>query len=415
MKAIEFIAIGTELLNHSRQDSNSTWVAQQLKTLGLALTRKSIVGDVREDIVKVLKESLDRSDLVITCGGLGPTFDDLTRDAIAEAFNLPLEYHEFLAKEIEQFFKLRGREIASSNLRQAYLPQGATPLTNSLGTAPGISLEITYKDKKKSFFFLPGVPRELQTMWATLIQPQIEMSALGSRKVHSQRFVTAGVPESTLNDRTQSFREKYHEAEWTILANLTQVEFLVTHPSSEYLKRLSTEFIKFLSDDFIGLGNVSLESSLLNLLTDRSETLSLAESMTGGLITSRLSAHPGASRVLLGGAVVYSPKLKYELLGITDDMLRRHGPTGEIIASEMAELLRKKSNSTYALAITGNAGPEVDTNSQEAIGEGYIVIAGDTWSASKKFCFSGIRQEIQLRASVFALDLLRREILNRNL
>lgn len=159
MKAIEFIAIGSELLNHRRQDSNSTWVAEKLKTLGLFFRRKSIVGDVREEIVKILKESFDRSDLVIVCGGLGPTFDDLTRDAIADAFDVPLEYHESIALEITQFFKSRGREIAPSNLKQAYLPKGAVSLTNELGTAPGIKLTLQAKNTEKVFLFTGSSPR----------------------------------------------------------------------------------------------------------------------------------------------------------------------------------------------------------------------------------------------------------------
>jgi nicotinamide-nucleotide amidase len=414
MKAIEFIAIGSELLNHRRQDSNSTWVAEKLKTLGLFFKRKSIVGDVREEIVKILKESFDRSDLVIVCGGLGPTFDDLTREAIADAFDVPLEYHESIALEITQFFKSRGREIAPSNLKQAYLPKGAVSLTNELGTAPGIKLTLQANNKEKVFFFLPGVPRELQVIWNTFIHPQIEASLLGLGKVQTRRFVTAGVPESTLNDRTEPFRAKYAEAEWTILANLSQVEFLVSHTSIEYLEAISSEFVTFLADDLVGLGDTTLESALLELLKDRSETLSLAESMTGGLIASRLCAIPGASTVLVGGAVVYSSKLKKELLGISEKTLQLNGPTSEAVAMEMASSLQIKSESTYSIAITGNAGPELDSHSRELLGEGHIAIAGKAWGTTKKFHLHGSRLDIQTRSSALALDLLRREILNRN-
>lgn len=182
MKAIEFIAIGSELLNHRRQDSNSTWVAEKLRILGLSLTRKSIVGDVQEEIVRVLRESRDRSDIVIVCGGLGPTFDDLTREAIAEAFEVPLEYQASIAQEISQFFRSRGREISPSNLRQAYLPKGAIALSNSVGTAPGIFLTLRKNEEKKLFFFLPGVPKELHSIWDTFVQPELEIPSAGLKK-----------------------------------------------------------------------------------------------------------------------------------------------------------------------------------------------------------------------------------------
>lgn len=414
MKAIEFIAIGSELLNHRRQDSNSTWVAEKLRILGLSLTRKSIVGDVQEEIVRVLRESRDRSDIVIVCGGLGPTFDDLTREAIAEAFEVPLEYQASIAQEISQFFRSRGREISPSNLRQAYLPKGAIALSNSVGTAPGIFLTLRKNEEKKLFFFLPGVPKELHSIWDTFVQPELEIPSAGLKKVHTRRFVTTGVPESTLNDRTEPFRAKYAEAEWTVLANLSQVEFLVSHVSNEYLDTLSNEFVRFLSDDLVGLGEISLESALLSLLRDRSETLSLAESMTGGLIASRLCSIPGASSVLVGGVVAYSPRFKKDLLDISEQILHLNGPTGEAIARELAESLRVKSGSTYSIGITGNAGPELDPYSKESLGEGYIAITGKSWSIAKKFHLHGSRLDIQIRSSALALDFLRREILNRN-
>ncbi len=415
MKDIEFIAIGSELINNRRQDSNSIWVAERLRTLGLFFNRKSIVGDSQQDIVKVLRESFDRSDLVIVCGGLGPTFDDLTREAISDAFDLPLEYQESIALEITNFFTSKGRDVSPSNLRQAYLPQGATSLSNKIGTAPGISLILKTPTKQKLFFFLPGVHRELQSIWDSYIYPQLESSIARPQKYLTRRFVTAGIPESVMNDRTEPIRAKYAEAEWTVLANLSQVEFLVSHTSEDYLENLSKEFVEFLSNDLVGLGDLSLESSLLKSLKDRSETLSLAESMTGGLIASRLTAIPGSSAVYIGGVVAYTPELKKKVLDISDEVLKLNGPTSEYVTQAMATSVQRKTGSTYGMAISGNAGPGLDIDSTQSIGEGYIAISGKGWSVTKKFNLQGSRQDIQIRSSAMALDLLRRELLNRNL
>lgn len=405
---VEILAIGTELLTTDRVDTNSVWLAQRLADLGLAFHRKTCVGDDPADLHQAFREALERSDLVITSGGLGPTFDDLTKETWAELLGASLREDAQARADIEGFFLGRGRPMPPRNLKQALVPEGALPLRNPVGTAPGILWIDPPGHRGKAIVMLPGVPRELKTLWEAQVEPWLRDKA--GRPTHTLRLLVAGVGESLLEQRTEAVRQRHGRLDWTILASLGQVELVARHPDPSLLEAAAKDLVPVLGPDLVVRGPGSVASRVLDLLTARGETLALAESMTGGRIGALLTEIPGASRSLVGGAVVYSPEAKLRLADLPPAILQAHGTVSEATALALAEGIRTQLGSTWGLAVVGNAGPGEDPGGPAPVGTAWIATAGPAGASAIHTCFPGHRADVQARTALLALDALRRRL-----
>jgi nicotinamide-nucleotide amidase len=405
---IECIAIGTELLTTRRLDTNSVWLGERLAGLGLAFHRKTAVGDSREDLAALFREALLRSDLIVTTGGLGPTFDDFTKECFAEVLGAELIEDAQSREDMLAFYAARKRVPAASNFKQVLLPAGAEALRNPVGTAPGVWWQDPPAHPGARLVMLPGVPREMKRMWEEQVEPRLR--DLAGAPVHTLRMVVAGVPESTLDERTREVRERHGHLDWTILASLTQVELLARGDEPAALETARVDFLPVLGEDLVGVGAGNLEDAVLEGLRTRGETLAVAESVTGGLLASRLTAIPGASEVFLGGATVYSATAKTALLGLDAGRLALEGTVSEATSRALAEAVRNRLGATWGLGLTGNAGPGAEGGAP--VGALFIALAGPGGTISKTLAISGDRQDVQLRGMAAALDLLRRTIRN---
>ena len=403
---VECIAIGTELLTTRRMDTNSVWLGERLADLGLCFHRKTAVGDNREDLASLFQEALTRSDLILTTGGLGPTFDDFTKECFAALVGAELVEDAQSRVELEAWYAARNRVPPAVNYKQVLIPSGAEAIPNPVGTAPGIWWQDPPRHPGVRIVMLPGVPREMKRMWAEQVEPRLRSQA--GKPLHTLRMVVAGVPESTLDERTLAARATHGNLDWTILASLTQVELLARSPDPDALERARQEFEALLGEDLVTLGSRNLEDALLDQLKARGETLAVAESMTGGLLASRLTVIPGASGAFLGGATVYSAKAKSALLGLDQDRLGEDGTVSETTTVALAEAVRGKLGATWGLGITGNAGPAAEGTA--AIGSVFIALAGPSGTVSKALRIPGDRADVQLRTAAQALDLLRRAL-----
>lgn len=406
---IEAIAIGTELLTTTRVDTNSIWIAQELASLGLAFHRKTAVGDDREAMRALFREALDRSDLVLCTGGLGPTFDDFTKELWAEVLGVELREDSAARATLLAFFESRGRTPSPTNFKQTLIPAGAEALANPIGTAPGIWWESPAGFPGKRIVLMPGVPREMKRMFAEQVVPRL--APLAGRPVKTLRLLVSGVPESVVDERTKALREKHGALDWTILASLMQVELIARSGDEAAMEAARKDFEAELGEDLARTGDGAIEEVVLDLLAARGETLALAESMTGGLIAARLAAVPGASRALKGGAVVYSAEAKVELAGLDPAFIREHGTVSEAVTRALAERIRAKLGATWGLAVTGNAGPGEDPAGPAPVGTTFIALSGPRGTRCERPVQAGDRADMQLRAVMYGLDLLRREAL----
>lgn len=406
---IEAIAIGTELLTTRRTDTNSVWIGERLAGLGLAFARKTCVGDDPVALASLFREALGRSELIVCTGGLGPTFDDVTKELWAEVLGAGLQEDAEVRADILGFYASRGRTPPAINFKQALVPEGAVALRNSLGTAPGIWWEPAAHPGRR-IVLLPGVPREMKHLWEVAVEPRLR--GLAGDPVHTLRIVVGGVPESLLDERTTPLRERHRDLDWTILSALTQVELVARSSDPEALDAACRDFQAFLGRDLVCTGSGNLEDTLLAQLQARDQTLAVAESMPGGLICARLTAIPGSSKVLAGGAVVYSGRAKRALADVPQDLIDAQGSVSEAVTRALAEGLRARLTTDWGLAVTGNAGPDLDpAGAAEPVGTFFIAVAGPGGTSCQRFAFPTDRAGVQLRSAGWALDLLRRRVL----
>ena len=408
MMRIECIAIGTELLTTRRLDTNSVWLGERLADLGLGFHRKTAVGDSREDLAGLFREALERSDLILTTGGLGPTFDDFTKECFAEILGVPLKEDPQSREDMLAFYAARQRVPPASNFKQALIPEGAEALRNPVGTAPGVWWQDPSGHPGVRIVMMPGVPREMKRMWEEQVEPRLRAHA--GAPTHTLRLVVGGVPESALDERTREVRERHGALDWTILASLTQVELLARGPDPAALEAALADFRPVLGEDLVGVGPGNLEDAVLASLKARGESLAVAESMTGGLLAARLTAIPGASDVFLGGATVYSAAAKTALLGLEAGRLAEEGTVSEATSRALAEAVRQRLGATWGLGLTGNAGPGAEGDAP--VGTVFIALAGPDGTVSRPFSLPGDRADVQLRSTAWALDLLRRTLRN---
>ncbi|WP_413324331.1 competence/damage-inducible protein A [Synechococcus sp. MIT S9503] len=374
---VEVLCIGTELLLGNIDNSNARWLAEQLAALGLPHFRQTVVGDNRQRLIEEVKAISGRSRVLITTGGLGPTPDDLTTEAIAAAFDTPLEERPEVWSDITAKARCRGREPGAETRRQALLPLGADVLPNRTGTAPGM---IWSPKKEFTVLTFPGVPSEMQAMWQATAVPWFQQSGL-SQGVFSSRLLRFwGIGESRL---AEQLHDQLDQTNPTVApyAGRGEVKLRITaHAAAEsealrLLHDTEAELRQRTGTFCFGSDDQSLASVVLELLRQRKQTLAVAESCTGGGLGAELTAIPGSSDVLLGGVIAYSNALKQDLLDVSCQLLEQFGAVSDPVAQAMAEGVRRLTGSDWSMAVTGIAGPGGGT-ADKPVGLVHIAVAG---------------------------------------
>ncbi len=406
MKA-EIITIGDEIIHGEILDSNAAYIGDKLSSLGIEIAFKTSVGDDLKRIVESIKLAVERADLVIATGGLGPTNDDLTKKGIVKSFKRNLVFHEDILKKVEEGFRKRGIEMPKVNQNQALLPQGAKALPNQYGSAPGIFIQ----EGKRLFFALPGVPLEMKTILENEILPFLQTRS--SRKAVLQKVLrTTGMVESAIYEKLDPVLKVKSPVKIGFLPSFSGVDIkLRVESESEDLARkgiseIEQKIRETLNENIYGIDKVSLEEVVGGLLCDKKKTISVAESCTAGLIGAKLTNMSGSSNYFMDGMITYSNQSKMEFLKIPGEILVKYGAVSEEVAILMAEGIRKISNTDYGLSTTGIAGPTGGT-AEKPVGLVYIGFAHENDSFARKFVFGGDRRAIRERTAQAALNLVR--------
>ena len=416
----EILCIGTELLLGNITNGNARWLAEQLAALGIPHHRQSVVGDNRERLMAAVREAAGRCRVLITTGGLGPTPDDLTTATLAAAFETPLVEHPEIWAEIQARITARGRVCSPSNRQQAFLPQGAQVLPNPTGTAPGmIWTPPAGAGIQPGFTVLtfPGVPSEMEAMWHATAAPWLRAAGLAEGVFASRMLRFWGVAESTLADQVADLLEQANptvapyagagEVKLRLTARATS-----TAEAEALLVPLEAEIRARTGAACFGADHDSLASVVLEQLRRRGETLAVAESCTGGGLGATLAAVPGASDVFLGGVIAYANAVKQGLLGVPAALLESHGAVSDPVAMAMAEGARRATGATWAIAVTGIAGP-AGGSAEKPVGLVHLAIAGPDGCSSEgvRFGSSRGRAWIQRLTAGEALHRLRSRLL----
>jgi nicotinamide-nucleotide amidase len=414
----EIIAVGSELLGSARVDTNSLFLSDRLVSLGIELRAKSVVGDDRQRLKEILRGALSRAELVILTGGLGPTDDDLTREAVAETLGLTLHEDPAIIAQIQERFAARGLRMPSVNRKQAMVPQGAGVLANPRGTAPGLCIE----HDGRLVALLPGPPREMQPMFDELCAATLARRAGGAR-IHKTMLFVAGRGESHVEEIAQPIYSKWMREippiETTILAMPGQVELHLMVRSERgtdaaaRLRAAGEELVAALGADVFSTDGRSMEEVVGTMLRERGLTIAAAESCTGGLLLSRLTDIAGSSDYVLGGAVTYGNALKTTLAGVPSSLIDAHGAVSEPVAVALAEGVRERTGASLGVGITGIAGPGGGTP-EKPVGTVAIALSGrDLETRVRTFSFFGGRPQVKFQATQAALDMVRRELTRR--
>jgi nicotinamide-nucleotide amidase len=408
----EIIAVGSEMLTPSRQDTNSLFLTSRLNELGISVAFKTIVGDNREHLASVVRTAIGRCDISIFMGGLGPTEDDLTRESVALALGVELKRDHEIVTAMYKRFAERRLQMPDNNAQQADVLQGAVVLPNSRGTAPGQWLQTEFEGRPRIVILLPGPPHELQALWEK--HCQLRLRELAPPAVIATRVLkTAMLPESAADARTAPIYKKYPGIETTVLAGQGQVEFhlrataATPEEAQAAVDRLAGELEDELGDAVFSSSGESLEEIVGYYLQMRNAKLAVAESCTGGMIAERITSVAGSSRYFLGGAVVYSNDLKTLFADIPPLMIEAHGAVSKEVALGLAENIRELCNADVGVGVTGVAGPGGGTE-EKPVGLVYVAVTNGQKQEVVQRRFPGDRERIRRWASQQALDLVRR-------
>jgi nicotinamide-nucleotide amidase len=404
----EIIAVGSELLTPDRVDTNSLFLTQRLNHLGIAVARKTVVGDQHEHVRDAFRCALDRVELVVASGGLGPTLDDLTREAVAELLSRKLVLNTSVLQNIEARFRRLGRTMPEVNKRQAMVPEGADLLENSRGTAPGLWLE----SAGRFIVLLPGPPHELQAMFTDKVEPRLERLA-GATRLFYREMRTAGLTESEVEQRTAPIYTQYENVQTTILTAPGEIQLHLRLWSSDYdaaehtLEEMVERITLALGENVFTSNGQKLEEIVAHEMTLNQATVATAESCTGGLLAERLTRVPGSSSYFLGGVVCYSNDLKTAWADVPAELIQSKGAVSPEVAQALAQGIRRRIGATLGIGITGVAGPS-GGSPEKPVGLVYIALADANGSRDRTLRFPGDRERIRWHASQAALDMLRR-------
>ena len=409
MASAEIVTIGTEILLGQTVDTNSVFIARTLADYGVDVYAKHSVGDNTERLARMLTEVLDRADGVITTGGLGPTVDDLTKDAVAKAVEDTLQLHEPSLEAMQERFKKFNRPMTENNKRQAILPSRAHVLPNPHGTAPGF---IALRPDGKFVACMPGVPREMKPMLVDQIVPWlIAHFGLGSA-IYTKTLHTVGIGESELDRRVEDLFRSLENPKIAMLAHGGRVDVKVMAKADSreaadvMIAPVAQQLRERIGEGYFGDDETTLGGAILAKLVDRKMTLGTAESVTGGALADAVVAVPGASKAFLGGIVAYDNAVKRDLLGVKKKTLKKYGAVSEETAIEMARGAARALGTDYALATTGIAGPDGGTE-EKPVGLVWFAIAGPDESVeTHRLTFPGQRSDIRDRATTAGLNLV---------
>jgi nicotinamide-nucleotide amidase len=404
------IAVGSEMLGPTRVDTNSLKITAALESFGVPVVRKSIVGDLLSDLVAEIRSGHDRSDLLIMTGGLGPTEDDLTREALVEAFGLEMRVEQSIIDQLEARFAARGWKMPDVNRKQSNVFVGQTTLTNERGTAPGFHIE----RGGKHVWVFPGVPHELEWMVATYLTPWLaEVS--GGRSRYRRVLKISGLTESGVEEKLQPYYERHPGELVTILASSGHIEIHLHADGNESEAKATiatreAELHAIFGKRIFGYDDDTLESAVGALLKARNQTVSTAESCTGGLLGSRITDVPGSSAYYLGGGVCYTAAAKTAIAGVDPSLIAQHGEVSEEVATALARGIRERFGTTWGVGITGIAGPTGGTP-EKPVGTVHIAVSGPDGDTHRKLLWQGPRTIVKWYSTQQALDLLRRAVL----
>ena len=417
---VELVSVGTELLLGDIVNTNTAYLSKELAALGFGVFRQTTVGDNRERLIKTLESAFLENDTVIITGGLGPTDDDITKECAAEYFGREFYFHEYSWVKILERLTRSGRNIITeNNKKQAMIPEGAIVLENYCGTAPCLIIE----ENNKRIILLPGPPRELHDMFEKSVKPYLE-------KFSSKQFISKyvrfyGIGESLLETKIKDIMDNQTNPTLALYAKTGEVllritvsgddkaecEDLIRKQLDEIEKRVG-EYIYLVGDEDISSTQTEMNTVVANLLIENKFTISIAESLTGGKISSMLVEKSGISEALLEGVVCYSNKSKINTLGVREETLEKFGAVSEDVAKEMVLGVAKRLGADFAVATTGIAGPNSD-GSGKPVGLVYIGIYAQGDISVKECLFTGDRELIRYRTSVEALEEVRRNILKK--
>ena len=409
----EIIAVGSEMLTQGRVDTNSLYLTGELNNLGVEVVTKCVIGDDRDRLADAVHRAISRTGIVILSGGLGPTEDDVTREAVARALDRKLVFHPEIADALEQRFLLMKRKMAEVNKRQAFLIEGAAMLPNDRGTAPGQWVE----ESGGVIMLLPGPPHELKPMFERQCLPRLTR-IVPKTAIRTIFFRVTGMAESELDQLIAPVYRKYENPVTTILAANGDLQIhlrarCATEVEADVLlAEVAGPIELLLGDRLYSRNGAPLDVVVGDLLRKNHATVSVAESCTGGMLGERLTSAPGSSDYFAGGFIAYSHKMKTELLGVSVEILEEFGAVSKQTAEAMALGARRRTNSTYALSITGVAGPDAGGESKP-VGTVYVGIADAAGTHVAHRQFIGDRQRIRVFTTQMALDLLRRRITGR--
>ena len=408
----EILAVGEELLAPGRVETNSLFLTGKLAEIGVPVRFRGIAGDEERGIAAAIRHALDRSTLVLVSGGLGPTADDRTREAACLALGIEMRLDEGILDGLRKRFAKRGIEMPDVNRRQAMVPEGATVLENRRGTAPGLFIETA---QGSILVLLPGPPRELEPMFEEQVLPRLKPAA-GEVLYRTRKLWVAGLPESAVEQKIVSTYQAYENPLTTILAAPGQVEIRLTASersaaSADSLnEELAAKLRAILGEHLFSEREESLEAVVGSLLLGAGMRLTVAESITGGLIAHRITQVPGASRYFDTGFVAYSNESKTALLGVAPDLFQRVGAVSEEVALAMATGALERASAGIAVSVTGIAGPTGGSD-EKPVGLVYIGLATRASARAERWLFPGERRQVKRWTAQTALDLVRRELL----
>lgn len=413
----EIIAAGSEMLTPHRQDTNSLFLTAQLNDLGVEVAFKTIVGDNLKHLTDAARSALARTDIVLFSGGLGPTEDDLTREAVATALGISLRRDPEILATLHKRFAARQMTMPPNNAKQADVLDGSVILTNPNGSAPGQMLDTVVGQYRKIVILLPGPPRELKPLFEQVVKPMLA-TILPQRSLARRVLRMALIPESYVDSRTAPIYNQYSDIQTTILAGHGEIQLHFTAAKStaeeaqDRVDELTSRIEAEMEETIFSSQGESLEEVVLMMMEMRHLTLSVAESCTGGLLAQRLTAIPNSSRVFVGGAVVYTPELKMQFADVPREMVDLHGAVSPEVARALAEGIRNRTGSSLGISVTGLAGPGtgVGKDSERPIGRVYIGLADGRDTHIKELNLNGDRDYIRWGASQHALEFLRQTL-----
>jgi nicotinamide-nucleotide amidase len=411
----EIIAVGSELLTPFRQDTNSLFLTERLLQLGVNVIFKTIVGDRLAHLTSALRIALDRADIVITMGGLGPTEDDLTRQAVAEALGIRLRRNPEIIGALYARFAARRAQMTENNARQADVLDGSVILQNDRGTAPGQWLDTVHGGHRKLVILLPGPPSEVKAMFDLQCMERLRAS-VPRRSIATRTLKLAMIGESQADARIAPIYTKYRDVETTILAHTGDITLNLICAKGDQetaqarVDELAGKIEEEMEEFLYSSQAESLEQIVLYYLGMRAATLAVAESCTGGLVAQRLTSISGSSRSFLGGAVVYSDNLKTLFADVPKSLIERNGAVSKEVAGALAEGIRRNTAATFGLGVTGIAGPGGGSE-EKPVGLVYVAVTDGKQTEVVERRFGGDREHIRAWTSQQALDMVRRRLM----